>query len=54
MVVSRTALMVGDVSCSVIAMMLAAAAYREEVECFPVGGAVRRLAMSWLVRELVG
>ena len=51
---SRTALMAGDVSCSVMAMMLAAAAYREEVECCPVGGAVRRLAMSWLVRERVG
>ena len=46
--------MAGDMSCYVMAMMLAAAAYQEEVECCPVGGAVRRLAMSWLVREQVG
>ena len=54
MVGSRTALMAGGVSCSVMAMMLAAAAYREDVECCPVDGAVRRLAMSWLVRKRVG
>ena len=53
-VVSRTALMTSGVSCSVMEMMLAATAYREEVECCPVGGAVRRLSMSWLVRERVG
>ena len=51
---SRTALMAGDVSCSVMEMMLATAAYQEEVECFTAGGAVRRLAMSWLVCEQVG
>ena len=51
---SRTALMARGASCSVMAMMLAAAAYREDVEFCPVGGAVRRLAMSWLVRERVG
>ena len=51
---SRNALMAVGVSCSVMAMMLAAAAYQEDVECCPVGGAVRRLAMSWLVRESVG
>ena len=54
MVGSRNALMVGGVSCSFMAMMLAAAAYREDVECCPVGGAVRRLAMSWIVCECVG
>ena len=46
--------MAGGASCSVMAMMLAAAEYREEVEFYSVGGAVRRLAMSWLVRERVG
>ena len=51
---SRTALMAGDVSCSVMLIMLAAAAYLGEVECCPVGGAVRRLSMSWLVCERVG
>ena len=54
MVGSRTALMAGGTSCSVMAMMLAAAAYREDVECCPVGGAVRILATSWLVRKRVG
>ena len=51
---SRTSLMSGGVSCSVMSMMLAAAAYWEEVEYCPVGGAVRRLAMSWIVHEQVG
>ena len=46
--------MAGDASCSVMEMMLAATAYREEVEYCPVGGAVRRLAMSWIVHEQVG
>ena len=54
MVGSRTALMAGGASCSAMAMMLAAAAYQEDVECCPVDGAVRRLATSWLVRERVG
>ena len=51
---SRTALMAGGATCSVMEMMLAAAAYREEVKFCPVGGDVRRLAMSWLLHERVG